>query len=506
MSPEPVELFYSYSHKDEKLRDELAVHLSLLQRQGVISAWHDRNISAGSEWAKEIDQNLNSAQIILLLVSANFLASDYCYSIEMQRAIERHEAGEACVIPIILRPVEWSGAPFGKLQALPKNARPVIAWKEKAFVDIVQGIQKAAEAIRERSPLPTPIPSPVLSAKPLTLENPEGSVSLDSPLYVERPPIESTCYQEIGKPGALIRVKVPRQMGKTSLMHRILNQARQNGQRSVYLNLQSIDTEFLDSIDQFLQWFCASVANELEFDDRLDKLWKGVVGSKNKCTNYFQRYLLPTLGEPLTLGLDEVDQVFHHLEVAQGFLGLLRAWHEKSKNDPVWQQFRLVIAHSREVYIPLDVNYSPFNVGVPVELPTFKQSQVSDLARRHGLSWSAETMEKLMSLVNGHPYLVRKALFEIACGSLTLEQFLAIAPTEEGLYSDHLRMHLNNLHQDPQLAEAMKRVVISDVPVRVDSTIGFRLHSLGLVQRRENDIEPLCNLYRIYFRDRLEVG
>lgn len=251
VSSEPVELFYSYSHKDEKLRDELAVHLSLLQRQGVISAWDDRNISAGSEWAKEIDQNLNSAQIILLLVSANFLASDYCYSIEMQRAIARHEAGEACVIPIILRPVEWSGAPFGKLQALPKNARPVTAWKEKAFVDIVQGIQRAAEAIRARSPLPPPVPSPapVPPIKPLNLENPEGSVSLDSPLYVERPPIEAICYQEIVRPGALIRIKAPRQMGKTSLMQRTLHQARQNGQRSVYLNLQSMDIEFLDSID-----------------------------------------------------------------------------------------------------------------------------------------------------------------------------------------------------------------------------------------------------------------
>ncbi|NJL41720.1 MAG: TIR domain-containing protein [Leptolyngbyaceae cyanobacterium SM1_4_3] len=507
MPPEPVDLFYSYSHKDEKLRDELAVHLTMLQRQGVISTWHDRNISAGSEWAKEIDQNLNSAQIILLLVSANFLASDYCYSIEMQRAIERHEAGEACVIPIILRPVEWSGAPFGKLQALPKNARPVTEWKAKAFVDIVQGIQKAAEEIRERSPLPASIPS-AASVPPskLLLENPEGSVGLDSPLYVERPPIEATCYQEIRKPGALILVKAPRQMGKTSLMQRTLHQAQQHGQRSVYLNLQSIDIEFLDSIDQFLQWFCASVANELELDDRLDQLWKGVVGSKNKCTNYFQRYLLPTVGKPLTLGLDEVDQVFHHLKVAQGFFGLLRSWHEKSKNDPTWQQFRLVIAHSREVYIPLNINHSPFNVGVPMELPTLNPSQVEDLVQRHGLPWSAEAIAQLINMVDGHPYLVRKALFEIARGNLTLEQFLAIAPTEEGLYSDHLRNHLNNLHYDPQLAEAMKQVVTSETPVRVESSVGFRLHSMGLVQRRKNDIEPLCNLYRIYFRDRLEVG
>lgn len=115
---EPVELFYSYSHKDEGLRDKLAIHLTMLQRQGVIKAWHDRNISAGSEWAEEIDQHLNSAQIILLLVSANFLASDYCYGLEMKRAIERHEAGDACVIPVILKPVDWTDAPFGKLQAV----------------------------------------------------------------------------------------------------------------------------------------------------------------------------------------------------------------------------------------------------------------------------------------------------------------------------------------------------------------------------------------------------
>lgn len=240
-------------------------------------------------------------------------------------------------------------------------------------------------------------------------------------------------------------------------------------------------------------------------DDRLDELWRGVLGSKNKCTNYFQRYLLATLGEPLTLGLDEVDQVFHHLNVAQGFLGLLRSWHEQSKVNATWQQFRLVIAHSREVYISLNINHSPFNVGVPVELPILSHAQVNDLVRRHGLLWTGEAVEQLINVVGGHPYLVRKALFEIARGSLTLEQFLTIAPTEEGLYSDHLRNHLNNLNRDPVLIVAMKRVVASDAPVRVESNVGFRLHSMGLVQRRKNDIEPLCNLYRIYFRDRLEV-
>lgn len=153
---EPLELFYSYSHKDEDLRDKLETHLSMLKRQKVISQWHDRVIIAGQEWGGEIDEHLKSADIILLLVSADFLASDYCYDIELKLAMERHEAGEACVIPVILRPCDWSGAPFSKLHALPRNAKPVTIWSnhDEAFTDIVQGIRKAvvdALALRKRA-------------------------------------------------------------------------------------------------------------------------------------------------------------------------------------------------------------------------------------------------------------------------------------------------------------------------------------------------------------------
>jgi hypothetical protein len=148
-SARPAELFFSYAHKDEKLRDELAVHLTMLRRQGVISAWHDRQITAGSEWANAIDDHLNSADIILLLISPDFIASDYCYDIELKRAMERHEAREAVVIPVILRPVDWTGAPFGKLQALRKNAEPVNRWsdRDEAWLNVVQGIRKVAETL-----------------------------------------------------------------------------------------------------------------------------------------------------------------------------------------------------------------------------------------------------------------------------------------------------------------------------------------------------------------------
>lgn len=150
--PQAIRVFYSYSHKDEAFREELETHLSLLRRQGVIDAWQDRKITAGQEWAGEIDHNLKTAHVILLLVSADFLASDYCYDIEMKAALKRHDDGEACVVPIITRPVDWSGALFGKLQALPKDAKPVTTWqnRDEAWVNVAQGIRRAVEELRKR--------------------------------------------------------------------------------------------------------------------------------------------------------------------------------------------------------------------------------------------------------------------------------------------------------------------------------------------------------------------
>ncbi|MEM9448217.1 MAG: SUMF1/EgtB/PvdO family nonheme iron enzyme [Cyanobacteria bacterium P01_E01_bin.6] len=149
MASDAVELFFSYSHKDEALRDQLATHLKLLERQGIISSWHDRKIVPGSEWAGDIDHSLGSADIILLLISADFLASDYCWDIEIQKALARHDAGETTVIPVILRPVDWSSAPFARLQALPKNAQSVVTWNppDLAFMDIAKGIRLKAEEL-----------------------------------------------------------------------------------------------------------------------------------------------------------------------------------------------------------------------------------------------------------------------------------------------------------------------------------------------------------------------
>lgn len=337
-----------------------------------------------------------------------------------------------------------------------------------------------------------------------TLKLPVGQVPLDSAFYIERPPIESRCYEHIEHPGALVRIKAPRQMGKTSLMARILQHARTFGSQVVPLSCQLADASVFASTDRFLQWFCASVTRHLGLPNRLLEYWDDMLGSSSNTTVYFEEYILSHFNVPLVLGLDELDRLFRYPDIATDFFGLLRAWYEKAHYGDArsyhWGKFRAIAVHSTEAYIPLDPHQSLFNVGLSWELPPFNAAQVRELARRHGLHWSERDVTRLMALVGGHPYLVRLTLYEIARQSATLEQIIADPIAERGLYGDVLRRLWQNLQCYPDLAAAFARVTRSNQPVALDPAIANRLQGLGLVQRWGNECQPSCYLYRQYFR------
>jgi hypothetical protein len=167
-------VFFSYSHRDEDLRNELETHLSPLKRQGIIESWHDRRIGAGKEFDHEISEHLEEADIILLLVSPYFIASDYCYDVELQRAMERHEAGEARVVPVILHPCDWQSLLFGKLNATPKDGKPLSKFPNvhEGFLDVAQAIRKAAEEINARRAKSGAVPSSVQSKESIKSSQP----------------------------------------------------------------------------------------------------------------------------------------------------------------------------------------------------------------------------------------------------------------------------------------------------------------------------------------------
>lgn len=475
------------------------------------------SIRMGANWSQCIDQELEQCDYFLLLLSPKSATSEMVTE-EVRRAKElrdTRESGKPMILPLRVNfpmssPLNYDLRGYlNRIQQrewqspedTPQILQEILSILAGSELPTSTGMEETSITVEPLTEQPDAPPVPV--APP---ELPSGQVDLASLYYVERPLTETNCYETVLNPGALIRIKAPRQMGKTSLMSRILRHGEQHQCLTVPLSFQLADAAIFADLDKFLRWFCASVGRRLRLPNKLNDYWDEIFGSKDNCTAYFEEYLLPGIAAPLVLGLDEVDMVFEHPNIAADFMGLLRAWHESAKTSALWKKLRLVVVHSTEVYIPMNINQSPFNVGLPIELPEFDPKRVLDLANRHGLDWHDEAVAQLMAMVGGHPYLVRVALYQIARRETTLDELLAVAPTEAGPYGDHLRRHLWNLEQRPEMAEATKRVMAAATPVRLEPVQAFQLHSMGIVHLQGNEVIPRCDLYRRYFSDRLNVG
>jgi len=334
-------------------------------------------------------------------------------------------------------------------------------------------------------------------------ELPGGQVPLESSFYIERPPIEERCYDAIGQPGALIRIHAPTQMGKTSLMAKILQQARWQEYHTVTLNFQLANSHVLNNLDKFLQWFCASIGKSLGLSNQVADYWDDMLGGNSSSTDYFENYLLAEIDSPLVIGLDNVEVIFQYPEIASNFFCLLRTWNEKAKYgnnlSRVWEKLRLVVVYSTEIYMPLIVHRSPFKVGLSIGLPEFTQEQVQDLVQRYGFDWNVDQVKQLMSLVGGYPYLIRKALYHIWQQDFTLEELLVKYTRNVRIYSEYLSQQLSNLRQYPELYAAFTQVTNSLTPVELEWEQALQLQTMGLVHLRGDRVLPSCNLYRQYF-------
>ncbi|MGB7445294.1 MAG: AAA-like domain-containing protein [Coleofasciculaceae cyanobacterium] len=334
---------------------------------------------------------------------------------------------------------------------------------------------------------------------------PGGPLSLNSPLYIQRYPIEEQACSEISRPGCIIRIRAARRMGKSSLLNRVLAHATALGYKTVYLDFQEAEEDVFASIDKFLRWFSANVSSRLNLKHLLDDYWDEEMGSKVSCKIYFEAYLLEKIDTPIVLALNEVNRVFEHSQIAQEFFAMLRFWHEQAQQVETWQKLRLIVTHSTEVYIPLKLNQSPFNVGLAINLPPLSLEQVHDLAQRYGLNWQDNRQVKqLMAMVGGHPYLISVALHHLSLGNITLEELLLKAPTLAGIYNHHLRSYLTILQSEPILSSALRQVATREDGTQLDAITAYKLESLGLVKLENNWIKPSCQLYRLYFQQQLK--
>lgn len=336
---------------------------------------------------------------------------------------------------------------------------------------------------------------------------PDGLVPLDSPLYIERPPIEELIYREVTQPGCVIRILSPRQMGKTSLVLRLLAFASTQDYHTVNLSFTQIDDDCLTDLSKLLRCFCSQVATKLGLDPNIDDNWDQEVGYKLVCSFYLQNYILKQINKPIVLALSEVDRFFEYPHIAQEFFALLRSWCEEARQNSQWQNLRLVVVYSTEQYISLDINHSPFNIGLPIRLHEFTQHQVEELARRYGLNWSrGKESAKLMSLVGGHPALIQLALYYLSSETMTLADLIKEAIANGGIYRHHLQRHWVKLQANLNLVKIYTEVVASKQGVVLDPMDAHKLEGLGLIIFEGDRVLPRCELYRAYFAKQLSIN
>jgi hypothetical protein len=501
--------------------------------QELVAAGHEpflagSSIQLGELWAQRILRELDQSDYFLLLLSPQSVTSEMVMD-EVKHAKElQEERGKQrpIILPIRVQfalesPLTYSLR--GYLDRIQQRQWTSAKDTPALVAEVLQLIATGVIPPPVEPPPPKPLFADTPDTPPLPVAEPElkrepgGVVPLVSGLYVERYStetgkanitIEADCFEEITQPGALIRIKAPRQMGKTSLMARILHYAQEQGYQAIPVSLQRADRQMFGDLNQLLWWLCSRVGRRLKRLEELQDYWVDSVGVKDRCNDYFYECLLEEIDEPIVLALDEVDLVFPHGEVADDFFGLLRSWYEAARygdlGSELWAKLRLVVVHSTEAYVPLEINQSPFNVGKNVELPELTLAQGIDLAHRYGLPLGQGEVTQVMDLVGGHPYLLRKGFYHLRRQDLTLEALLETGPTEEGIYSDHLRRHLLNLKRYPELATACREVVRRKSPADLEADAAFRLESMGLIRLQRNQATPRNSLYQQYFREHLK--
>jgi transcriptional regulator with XRE-family HTH domain len=338
---------------------------------------------------------------------------------------------------------------------------------------------------------------------------PDHPLPVHSPYYVPRSPQEQDCYAEIARSGALIKIKAPKRFGKSSLLFHVLDYAeRQCAQKVIYINLRDADQTFLATPQQFLSWFCNMIAVPLGLSDaqivamgdRHRKL-AAAVGNTRACLNCFESDILPVLEKPLTLCLDQVDRLLGDVQISQDFFGLLRAINERSIQGGAWQQLRLVLVHrihSIETFVDLDINQSPFNVGLPIELAEWELAEIADLAQRYQLTLTPTQLAEIAAWLGGHPLLTHLAFYRLAKADIAWAQLFDREVIAQ-IYQAPLQSIQRQLVRDPALQSAFQLVLAATAPIVLPAAPRYELRALGLVKLKGDSVWLAGELYRQYF-------
>jgi AAA-like domain len=349
-------------------------------------------------------------------------------------------------------------------------------------------------------------PKDLYPAYSAPLPPPGGTLDIDDPWYIARDG-DTRAKAQIRLNGQTITIKGPRQMGKSSLLMRVLAEAMEAGKRCALLDLQLLDRATRQNQEMCFRRFAEWVAEELEIPERAAQSWDPDTPHPMNCSRFVEKRILARIAAPVTLAIDEADIIFSTSFCAD-FFAMLRKWHNDRSNPmkPAWKKLDLVLVTSTEPFMFINrVEQSPFNVGEVLALEDFSPAQARELNARHRRPLSGGDLDRLIALLGGHPYLIRKALYSVtgADPAYSREEMFRRASEDNGPFRDHLRHYLLRLQEMPDLLQSLAAIAAG--LGCADEGQYYRLQSAGLAKREQGKVVPRCKLYGDYFRERIHT-
>jgi hypothetical protein len=472
----------------------------------------------GVEWAKEIERQIRTADAVVPLLSAESASSEMLgFEVEIGHEAALVQKDRPRLLPIR---VNYTG-PLPEPLAGILDPLPCLSWEgpqddQRLLAELLgslKNLHPAKPVVRivptkglRLTPHPPPAPRPApVTAAPVTpswqvpLEPVGGAVPLHSEFYLDRP-ADTDLRNALSRGDSIILVKGARQIGKTSLMARGLQFSRERGAKVALTDFQKFNATNLEAVGNLYLTLAESLADQLELPVLPADVWDERRGANVNFERFLRREVLDKLKAPLVWGLDEVDRLFVTTYGSEVF-GLFRSWHNERALDPTgpWAGLSLVIAYATEAHLFItDMNQSPFNVGTRLTLEDFSPDQVAELNRRSGSPLKDEQeLKRFTGLVDGHPFLVRRGLHEMATAKIDIAGFEAGADLDEGIFGDHLRRILVLLAKDPALTDVV-RGALRGQPCPTPESF-YRLRSAGVMAgNSQSDVRPRCQLYAKY--------
>src|SRR5580658_1753707 len=513
-------IFISY-----KRNNDPDVRLARLLKDRFAQKGHDvfidTEVRIGADWSKVIGDELEKADFLVALLSSEAVTSEIIAAeIARARALKK-SSGKPIILPVRVAneaafPYDLAGY-LNRVQAAfwrsGDDDLPLVRQLLAAIAN--PGVRARPRTARMRPEAPGPHGSVSVAAgtpaAPLpgfdprwldALDNSGGAVRITSPFYVERD-IDGAACAAILKDGVTVRVEGARQTGKSSLLARLFQHARDKKLPAVYIDFQILDKRQFSDLDTLLLYLARLIATKLKPNRQPSVYWESDLGAKDKLTEFIAAEILDPLDKPLVLLFDEVDRVFQFAEYRSDFFGLIRSWHNARARDPLWQRLNLVLAYSTEAReLIQDGNQSPFNVGEVYTTADFDAAQVRRLNERHGSPVKEKHMNALMKLLAGHPFLIRKALYEMAAARKDFQALLGCAYDDDGPFGDHLKYYMWWVGNRPGAQTALKDAIRTGVCA--SDPLFHSLRAAGLVTGHSRlHVKPRCALYAKYLGDRL---